>query len=108
MPRTTKLTPEQDAFILEMRKAGMTYDWLAIRLNLTPQGVRWRWLNLTSTQPRPARQKPQWADRSCLTCDVIFKSEWCGHRICDGCKLTAAWQSGGDYACAIVEEEHAA
>ena len=34
--------------------------------------------------------------RPCLMCSKNFPSTGAGHRVCDGCKKTAAWRSGAD------------
>jgi hypothetical protein len=32
--------------------------------------------------------------RNCLMCKRPFKSEWHGHRVCNLCRQTEAWQWG--------------
>lgn len=90
MPRATSFTVEQDEYILGMRAAGMTYEWLADRLGYSPQGVRWRWLRLTRGDD--GLREPQTARRTCLMCGNPFASSGPGNRICNGCKLSAAWE----------------
>lgn len=40
--------------------------------------------------------------RPCLRCRTPFVSSGRGHRICDSCKKTADWKSGGEYAVTFV------
>lgn len=44
--------------------------------------------------------------RRCLKCRHEFKPEHKGNFVCDDCKKTKAWKTGGDYTVAISEPTH--
>ena len=36
--------------------------------------------------------------RECLRCNASFRSEWAGNRMCNSCRKSHAWRSGGDFS----------
>lgn len=47
---------------------------------------------------RKSKSDAKAVTRTCLQCGKAFPSEWCGNRVCKGCKASTNWQGGEPFA----------
>ena len=92
-------TDDDNRTLMQMWIEGRADSEIAERLKRSESAIRVKASRLNLPPRSEQRDRFKAKARTCLVCGTSFYSEGPGNRVCDQCKASDDWQSGG--ACAV-------